>query len=41
MPPKASKAEMKPDEEYVSLSQVDDLMQQQKDVFMADRKSVV
>lgn len=29
------KAEMKPDEEYVSLSQVNDLMEQQKNRFMA------
>jgi len=35
MPPKASKAEMKTDERYVSLSQLTDLMQQQKDMFMA------
>ncbi|KAL7388285.1 hypothetical protein ABVT39_010756 [Epinephelus coioides] len=33
MPPK--KAESKPDEEYMSLSQVTDLIQQQKDMFMA------
>lgn len=35
MPPKASKAEMKSDKRYMSLSQVTDLMQQQKDTFMA------
>lgn len=35
MPPKGSKAEMKTDEEYVSLSQLTELMQQQKDMFMA------
>ena len=35
MPPKASKAESKPDEEYVSLTQVTELLQQQKDMFLA------
>lgn len=29
------KAEMKPDEEYMLLSQVNDLMEQQKDMFTA------
>ncbi|KAL7381408.1 hypothetical protein ABVT39_005164 [Epinephelus coioides] len=35
MPPEASKAEMKPDEEDISLSQVTDFKQQQKDMFTA------
>lgn len=35
MPPKGSKAEIKPDEEYVSLTQVTELLQQQKDMFSA------
>ena len=35
MPPKGSKAEAKVEEEYVPLSQVSDLLLQQKEMFMA------